>query len=173
VADNVVKISTPGFGIRVESTDIYVVTGNLCYLNSAGLNGIEVDASNHGIVAGNLVQIPDRHGISILDSSNVHVRDNYLYDGGQGTANTYDGIILAGNSDDCTLMGNVVFLTSGAGNRWRYGLNVSAATCDRTIYLGNTCRPGANFATGAFNDAGTGSINVWPGAAAPQGDNMV
>jgi hypothetical protein len=174
VAGNTIYQKMAGYGIRVAaSCSAFVMVGNQIFHEGNGLNGIEIDSSSDGICASNLIYSPARHGIYVNIGTRVNLRDNYMLNGGTGTANTYDGIHLVGNSDDCTIMGNVVHLTLAAGNRWRYGLNVSAAACDRTIYVANTCRPAANFATGAYNDAGTGSINLWPGAAAPQGDNMV
>ena len=154
-------------GILLTDVEDAVVTGNT--LNGAGVN---VTACVAVTVAGNTVGKPFDHGITLTDTSDSTVTGNTVdHTAVSLTDNTYDGIHLAGNSDRNHITGNLVIANPSGTHRTRYGINVSAATCDLNSYVGN--RATGVFGTAAYNDAGTGTVNVWPGAAAPQGDNLL
>lgn len=139
-------------GIRVELCDNALIIGNV------------LGAGGTGYLGG--------HGIHVIGGESAAIIGNSVYKPGQDTNNTFDGIILADEADRAVIFGNRVTLVAG-GNQPRYGINISTADCTDNIYAGNTAGPSASFGTGAYNDAGTGTANTWPGAGAPQGDNFI
>jgi hypothetical protein len=120
---------------------------------------ILVSGSSVGLVAGNVMVAPVGHGIEVAGSSDVTIRSNVVDEPGQGTTNTFDGIILSGDSNVNAVVGNTV-KPSGVGNTTRYGVNVSAATCDDNVVADNWLGPIATYGTGSFNNAGTGTITA-------------
>lgn len=141
------------------------------------LSGIYLQAAHGTIVARNHVENMDEHGVRVVDTSDAIISGNLIL-WTNASDNLFDGIILAGNSDRNHIDHNRIIsdtATSGGfpAHRFRYGINISAATCNLTKYVGNDCTPGANFGTAPYVDAGTGSVSTYPGAGAPQGDNFV
>ena len=116
-----------------------------CIVNGVPNSGIEIDGAAHCQVTGNLVISP-----------------------GQATSNTYDGIILSGTATKNTVRGNEVH----ADPSTRYGINVSAATCDCNVVVANVLGDLADYGTDALNDAGTGTWLTFPNDPA-YGDNFV
>lgn len=142
LADNDVK----AFSVGIDLTDVNgsTITGN----NVAGFDGIDIELSEHGIV--------------ITDSSDNVVAGNVITEPGVGTDDTYDGIHLAGDSNRNHIAGNTV-IPSTVANATRYGVNISAATCDDNVVADNVLGPTASYGTGAYNDAGTGTVTARDG----------
>lgn len=130
--------------------------------------GIYLQGQDHFRIAGNTIEDAREHGIHLVNCDDGFVQANQIIDPGQQTANTYDGIILAGDTNAVDIRDNAVYIVTAS--QARHGINVSAATCDDNSYLGNrvTGTPG----TSDYNDSGTGTVNAWPGSAAPVGDNL-
>lgn len=141
------------------------------------LSGIYLQHAHGVIVSRNHMDFMDEHGVRVVDTSDATVSGNLILWTGLAD-NTFDGIILEGNSDRNLIDHNRIIsdtrTSSGVfAGRFRYGINISAATCNATKYVGNDCSPGANFGTAPYNDSGTGSVSTYPAAGAPQGDNFV
>ena len=112
--------------------------------------GMLVTNSDHGVFEG-VVYNTGRHGISI-SGARYNRFSGQVIDAGKDTANTYDGCIVAGDSNFNRTAFHIDYL--GAGNQARYGLNISAATVDGHIEA-SYIDAGA---TADFNDAGTGTV---------------
>jgi hypothetical protein len=138
---------------NVSSTTMRV--SNLRLIQPAGI-GISV-ATTFSEVVDCYIFEADSHGISIAGASDCVIARNLINKPGFGTTNTYDGIILSGNSDRNMVAANKV-VPASSGNVPRYGVNISAATCDDNVVADNMLVPSGTFGTGSFNDAGTGTI---------------
>lgn len=146
VTNNTIR-STAGSGIRIDS----------------GSNGHDIDS--------NFIAVAAEHGIELNGVSRIHVHGNRLETIGGETTNTFDGILLEANVDNCHVADNWVRpRTSGATTR--YGINVAASTCDNNVIVGNDLGGTAGYGTDALNDSGTGTILSYPGDAT-YGDNFV
>jgi len=165
VSDNLIRSPGGTEGVRMVGGLNSRVVDNLI---GAGADiGILMSGAQRCVVSGNTVEFAGEHGIALVDSSLNLIEGNLIFDPSQNTDNTFDGINLAGDSDDNDIWGNKV-IGSVSAPQPRYGVNISAATCDTNSYLGNRTGPGTDYGTAAYNDAGTGTINVWAGTA---GDN--
>jgi nitrous oxidase accessory protein NosD len=131
--------------------------------------GLSLELAPSSIVDGNFIS-SGQHGIVVDVSSSASITNNLIGPFGTATTNTYDGIILSGDSNRNLVQGNHL-VPQAAGNVPRYGVNVSAAACDDTIVVGNDFGPAANYGTDALNDAGTGTILTYPNDAT-YGDNF-
>ena len=165
--DLAVIVGNTTSGIAVTGVRDAVVAGNI--LNG---EGVSLSGCTAVTVSGNTVLAPFNHGVGLTDSSDSTVSGNTIDNLNSNSVpdNTYDGINLAGNSDRNHVTGNLIIANDDPTRRTRYGVNVSAATCDLNSYVGN--RATGTFGTAPYNDAGTGSINTWPGAGGAQGDNL-
>ncbi len=168
ITDCTINADTPIIITAAATCDDWKISNNWL---AGSVDGIAVTDGLDGIIAHNSLDV-QQHGISLTDTSRCLITGNLIVEPSEATDNTYDGIILAGNSDLNEIRDNKITGRSVA-NQPRYGINISAATCDDNSYLGNRTGPAADYGTGAYNDAGTGTINTWPGAAAPQGDNLL
>lgn len=180
-ASTFLDMSSPNGVIRhviVEFADIaFSITQSGTWIVDCAAAGV-----GEGIVAigdglhfliNNQIGPTNRHGIRLDGTTGNTVIGNTITDPGSLTNNTYDGIFVLGDADRNFLVANRIWAQPAATNAPRYGINISAATCDDNIYVANWAGPTANFGTAPYNDAGTGTLNVWPGAAAPQGDNFI
>jgi hypothetical protein len=127
-------------GVTVSGVDGSAITGNTV-AGFSGFSGFELN----------------QHGIVVTDSSDNVIAGNVVDQPGQGTDDTYDGIILSGDSDRNLVSGNRV-VPSAAANATRYGVNVSAATCNDNVVDGNFLGDASVYGTGSYNNAGTGTI---------------
>lgn len=150
-----------GFALGVTVANNYIVDS---YVGIASLGS----TGQSCLIADNFIYNVDTHGIHLNAVSRHTVQGNHILDPGDLTSNTYDGIILEANCDECTVIGNVI---DQSGNTPRYGINIANANCDNNVYVGN--RAVGTFGTAAYNDAGTGSVNTWPAAGGAQGDNLL
>lgn len=158
-------------GIHIDNaSEQLVISGN--YIDTPTETGILIDDGLDLQVCDNSILDAGFHGISITDTGDSLIDGNWIHEPGQTTDDTYDGILLAGDSDENMIINNRI-IGPASGNQPRYGINISASTCDDNSYLGNRTGPASNYGSGAYNDAGTGTINTWPAASAPQGDNLL
>lgn len=163
--------TTSGAGIRFNGSDDSILNGYasdtdfhgircatslrlICkdfQILSTGRVGILLTSSNNCVFDG-IIRESGRNGYQITDSSKNRISGQVI-NAGRATTNTYDGVLLDGNSDRNRTELTVAYL--GSGNNMRYGLNISAATCDNNIEASLLNGAGA---TGAYNDAGTGTV---------------
>ncbi|MDP9144497.1 MAG: right-handed parallel beta-helix repeat-containing protein, partial [Actinomycetota bacterium] len=158
-------------GIQVAGSDGHIaVTGNISWANDgAGIYmGISGQTVIGGVISGNQVGYNGTWGIVLDQVHRCLVTGNHVTSNSKLTNITYDGIVVAVNSDDNFITANKVYDTAG-GNGQRYGINVRDANCDNNVYVGNDARGSGR--TADYNDAGTGSINAYAGGAGP-GDNF-
>jgi len=130
--------------------------GRLTVINSFmdGAGPGYVTTSGPGWLIGNIIEVGE-HGVSLTDSSGGMYSLNYVA-AGTGTDNTYDNIILAGNSDRNVIETNYLFPTVATSPR--YGVNVSAATCNTNRIGDNQYGVITDYGTDFLNDAGTGTF---------------
>lgn len=150
-SDNVITgnecLDNSDYGITVESPRCSV-NANICRNNTK--DGIYI-SNAYCTVSENLCSENHQRGIYLVGATHAVVANNVCYANSQATDNTYDGIILSA-ADYCLVQGNVV--RKGAlTNHHRYGINVSAATCDGCTIEGNDLYASGD--TGDLNDAGT------------------
>jgi hypothetical protein len=184
IVGNTIWVGTGAGGGAATNAGVYVlgngtntpafnVSDNVFH-DLANQSAIIVEAVEGGQVVDNLIQNVGRNGIVLDDANDMNVAGNnigWAFASNKLAANnTYDGIRLEGDSDRNLIEHNKVWGT-GQANKFRYALNVSAATCDINAIVGNDLRPAGNFATGQYNDAGTGTVNAYPAGAA--GDNFI
>jgi parallel beta-helix repeat protein len=137
-------------GIILVNSDFNTVTGNTCQGN--GYDGIALVMSSTNTVTGNTCQGNGGSGIVLGMSSTNTVTGNTLTENSQSATNTYDDIYLE-SSDYNNIQANTC--RAGAlANKPRYGINISNATCDKNVIIGNDLYDDG-FGTGSFNDAGT------------------
>lgn len=160
-------IEANGYAVELTSCDQAEIIGNNFNFPTAG---VLLDTCNHAVVALNNFAGAVNHGLTLDDSDDCDIIGNLFTSIGTGTTNTFDAIHLMTDSDRNWITGNKI-VAQAAGNLARYGINVSAATCNDNIYAGNWAGPTANFGTGPYNNAGTGTLNTWPAAGGAQGDN--
>ena len=115
------------------------------------------DNSDRNVISGNTIETA-YEGIQVTDSTNNVISDNVIdrLDASFGD-NTYDLIILDGDSDGNQIIGNRL-LSPGGSWRARYGINISASTCDDNAVIHNYIGADADYGTGGLNDAGTNTI---------------
>lgn len=121
--------------IYIASTSGFVVTGNNISNGSDGGNGIDVYASDSGIVSSNFVHGCGGSGILLANCARVVAASNVCQNNYQSATGVHKGgITLSGNSgtlEDITLTGNVCNDTQGVGNvtqRYAIGIYSSSAT---------------------------------------------
>lgn len=145
-----------------------VVADNTCDGGSIYVEGVDGTGTQYGlVVTGNTVLEPgEQHAIQIVDCHKGSVHHNTVTKVGGVTANTYDGIILSGDSDDNLIDHNVIITAS---SKLRNGINVSAASCNINKVVGNNL--GSGYGNVPIADSGTGTILSYP-AHATYGDNF-
>lgn len=154
--------STFGPGMSVTDVAGAVIDGNRLRGSS---HGLELDNVRSSTITDNDIDgypglagpYLSWHGIVMNDVVDSTVANNKVANPGQETADTYDGIHLSGNTDRNLIVGNRVIPEPAST---RYGINVSAATCDANVINGNHLGAAADYASGAFNDAGTGTVTA-------------
>lgn len=148
--------------ISFTSVTDFTITDNLV---ADITEGIFLDGCSLGIVADNVLgaDIPGgnpylgEHGIHLTGSSNIVVTGNLINQPGQDADDTYDGIILAGDSNDNEIVGNKI-IPSAVANDTRYGINISAAACDNNAVFANYLGDSSEYGTADSVDSGTGTI---------------
>lgn len=154
-SDNVIKnnflTQHIGGGIRVSSGSGNIIDGNRAFPSAVGLGGADaiVITSSGNIIINNHTSGSIGNGIRLTEASNCIVSNNYCYNHWILGVTTRDGIYLSGNSDRNLITGNQCLNSDG------YGINISAATCDKNIIDGNVVY---NNTTGQINDSGTNTV---------------
>lgn len=121
--------------IYVASTSGFIVTGNNISNGSNGGNGVDVFASDSGVVSNNFVHGCGGSGILLANCARVVAAANVCQNNYQSATGVHKGgITLSGNSgtlEDITLTGNVCNDTQGVGSvtqRYAIGVYSSSAT---------------------------------------------
>jgi parallel beta-helix repeat protein len=136
--------------IVLTGVDRGVLRGNMSFAGS-GPSEIDVTNSTFVRVEGNIVVDAASDGIELNGSSDCVVAGNVV------AYPVRDALVLAGDSNRNQVAGNAVTPLSATT---RYGVNVSAATCDNNLICDNWLGDASEYATGSYNDAGTGTITT-------------
>jgi hypothetical protein len=144
-------------GVRLDGVTDGLVSGN--FLEGTGApSGISLEScSNISVTDNDVGGYVGGHGISLTDTSDSLIAENLIVEPSQDTTNTYDGIILSGNSDRNTIANNKITAKTTVPQP-RYAINVSAATCNDNRIHSNDTGVAGDYATAEFNDAGTGTM---------------
>lgn len=155
----------------IRFIDCLRVTIDGLIVHTANSTGVRLEGCNDIIFGPTcMINESNAHGLRISDSDWVSFYGQ-VYESGSMTDNTYDNIILDGDSNDCWIQARMRPEIVSA-NDTRYAVNVSASTCDRTTVVGGDFGDVSEYqGSPAFNDAGTGTRITWP-ADATYGDNF-
>lgn len=142
-------------------------------------NSFVTDSESHGIhfsnqcegcaAVNNTLYQPGLHGIWSDNCLDTRVFGNWIEDAGFFESNLCDGINFSGSVMGGNFASHNTIRDTIANTR--YGVNVESTNGRGHIYVNN--RAVGTFGTAGYNDADTNTSNVWPGAAAPQGDNFL
>lgn len=109
-----------------------VILGNVIVLAGTGIS-----------ITGSLSQVCNNrldsltgHGISLDGSTKCIVSNNFLYEIGAGTNDTYSGIILQNNSSNNIISNNYI-REGSAGNKLKYGIREESSSDGPNIIIGN------------------------------------
>lgn len=105
-----------------------------------------------GMITGNRIIACGREGIAFHGGTSWNVTNNFLTLNSVETTNTYDAILLTGNTSELNIQQNVI----RTGHR--YGINIDNSACADNIVTNNDLLNSG--ITGSFNDAGTGTITT-------------
>ena len=152
ITDNLVEANEDA--IRLVNCDHLVVRGNI--IDAPGDDGIFLDTCTYISVIGNEMSPVGEHAIHLTDTSDCLISGNMLDNPSSIVTNTSDGISLDGNSDNNFITGNKI-KPPAAGNTPRYGINVSASTCDNNRIGDNDYGVLTDYGTFPLNDLGTGT----------------
>lgn len=175
IVGNAVESYEDGIVVTPDSIEGLTVSGNTV---EAAYTGMVFANMIRSSVSGNVLRgfnnagnyTIGEFGISITDCSWCSFDNNVIVEPGQFADNTYDGVILAGVSDNNRVTDNQI-KARDAGNQTRYAINVSAATCNCNVVVGNSGSDAADFGTDAINDAGTDTWLTYPNDPS-YGDNF-
>lgn len=120
-------------------------------------------------VTDNLIVLCGEQGISLVDCQGVAVADNTVYASSRNATNTFDNIIVDGDSARNFIHDNTLVLPS-SGPVPRYGVNI-ATTDECNIVVGNDLGDPDDYGTDALNDNGANTQLFWPNDAT-YGDNF-
>lgn len=142
----------------LELTDApEVLVRNCKFWNVSGTGGTGLKLTNcsDAVVTGNFFLQMRHHGIWVLDADKVLIEGNLLDGYSEQTDNTYSGIILDGDTNDCLITGNL--LRSTAANNGLYGIRIDDSTCDNNTITNNDVRSSCNTNGNEVSDVGTGT----------------
>lgn len=146
----------------VYASDLNLFALQDCHIEAeTGQTGSCVRISNidQGIISDNIIEIGvdfTEHGIWALDCDLLQITNNLINSLGNETNATYSGIILDGNTNDCTVQDNKI--RSTGTNKYLYGIRVDDSTCDNNTVINNDLRASSAAAGNEFSDAGTGTV---------------
>lgn len=138
-----------GSGILIDCAHRTTITGNT--VQNSGEYGIYIAFATYVIVSGNACHENGEHGIYLSQAHHCTIVGNECLSNSQATTNTSDGIRFSAADDN--LISNNVCRQGALANKPKYGINISNATCDRNLVIGNNLHDSG--ATAPINDAGT------------------
>lgn len=164
--------SSPTPKVRLIDCYLEAAAGEAAYLTD--IAQLYIDGGTYEAVSGSLLRLSnvdfgvisgvrsiyaDNHGFWLLDCDDVLIEGCHLTGYANGTAATYSGIILDGNTNNCTVRDNklrqdAVLSTAGAA---LYGIRVDDSTCDDNLVENNDLLGSCTTNGNEFSDAGTGT----------------
>lgn len=123
---------TSNAGECLYLSDIQIMTVHGGDYDATGGSLLRLSNIDGGIIEGIYSDISGRHGIWLLDGEGVHITGNRLFDYSADTTATYHGILLDGDTNNCSVVGNTLFSPDGLN-----GIRVDDSTCDNNYVHGN------------------------------------
>lgn len=131
-------------------------------IRQPGESGIWMQGAQQCVVQGNIVEAPGEHGIYFDEVDDTIVSDNLIITPGLSSANTFDGIMIDGDSDNNHVHHNKILPETGGPGDTRYGINIADATADCNAVVGNYLGDSTFYGSAPLNDAGTGTFLTYP-----------
>lgn len=147
------------YGVRMINTGIVTNTRFSDLVIKAAVSGMDMALVFQSLISGVAVYDAGEHAFLFDNCDNNTISNCVAYQPGRNTDNTYDGFIFSNDSDENHIHGNHV-IPASSGNATRYGINISAATCDDNAVYANYLGATADYGTGDLNDAGTGTLTA-------------
>ncbi len=145
--------------MAVTSSTSILVAGNTW---NQMTKGILLTTSTRCIVSGNILgdgaganAYHGQHGVEVNGSSDCIISDNLVFEPGQDLDNTYDGILVTGDSNNNDIHGNKI--VSQVTTSPRYGINIATSTADDNRIGDNDYGVLTDYGTFPLNDLGTGT----------------
>lgn len=146
----------------LNCSDVRIAGNNLRGLTSGNEPAINIDGCTFVKINDNRVDYCGEEAILVNDSDDCSVIDNDIIGAGQSTDNTFDAIMLNGNTNRCLVDGNLVRF-AGA-NHSRYALRIDDSTCDDNAVGVNDFLNGGD--SGEISDLGTATRYLATSSAA-------
>ncbi len=147
--------------ITVLTADTYSLTGSVGNGNytTGGLAGLAgspkiSEAPNYNQITENNVYNNYDHGLSIKGATSTNIADNFCYENGQRTANTFSNIEITKVGTGATGNSNGVSNNFLVGAQVKYQVEIAAGPTG--CVLNNNRWPAG--ATGSLNDGGTSTV---------------
>ena len=157
IVDNSGTTGTNGIWV-IDAENVNITNNTIKGITRSGSNladGILCVKLIHGIISNNILQNIGDDGIDVrTQSRNVLISNNVTTNVSKTTNNTFRHIYLNNDTDDCSVISNRGYRTSGNIARW--GLEF-LATSNNIRYFGNYY---GTSATGPVNDLSTGSSTL-------------
>jgi hypothetical protein len=154
IIDNSGTTGTNGIWI-IDAENVNITNNTIKGISRSGSNladGILCVKLIHGIISNNILQNIGDDGIDVrTQSRNVLISNNVTTNVSRTTNNTFRHIYLNNDTDDCSVISNRGYRTTGNIARW--GLEF-LSTSNNIRYFGNYY---GTSATGPVNDLSTGS----------------
>lgn len=145
-----------GYGIYLDNSDETMVTGNfISNITSATYPAIYGDSLTRFTITNNHIAAAQGHGIFLDNSGLGNISGNSVFNVGQGTNNTYSGVVVDNNSDGNFLQGNVI--RSSATNKPKYSIWIANASANDNAVINNLA---ANAVTAQIQDDGTSTVTT-------------
>lgn len=153
------------YGISIAPTGTGIVRRNFFFQDWASTNseiGISIASGGSTTVDGNqfhgcrVIQNA-KHGVSLTGGINFFFAFGEVMGNSGASSGTYDGINVAANVTQFSLIGNRCGAHAGYAppGTQRYGIAVAAGTSNRYRITGNDCHDNLS---GAISDGGTGAV---------------
>ncbi len=147
------RITTGGEALYLTDIFSLEVSGGTAWAATASL--IRLETVDQGIIAG-VSSVDCDHGIWALNCDNLLIERNNFIDYGTDIDATYSGILLDGDTNNCSIIDNHLRTATG-GNKALYGIRVDDSTCDNNYIKNNDVFGSAKTNGNEISDAGTGT----------------
>lgn len=152
-----------------SSSDVEIRSNDMW---SADDESIVVASGSRINIVGNRIVDGGGHNIRLSNATHCQVEDNTIRWAGD-TSNTYDGILLEGNSDFNNIRGNTLVPFNSGASVPRYGINISDAACGCNRVIDNDFGiDGSLYGTDALNNASSSTALTFQ-SDPTYGDNWI
>lgn len=145
VIDGCIAIGNGSYGVALASGTGHIVTNSTIYGNGSGISLLATSP----ICENNIVYRNNLIGITVA-CQDGQITNNYCFQNGAITDNTYSNIEIQAAGDNCNVQGNTC--RKGPVNRSKYGINILAGATANYVKNNDLLTGGQ---TASYNDAGT------------------